>query len=359
MRNLLLLAVLLCFCVGTAQAQPKIEFDKTNYEFGYVLWRNPVKITYKVTNTGDKPLVISNVTTSCGCMEPDWTKQPILPGKTGEVSSTFDAEAIGHFHKMIGVYCNASTKPIYVSFTGEVTADSKNFTFTHPYAIGPIRLNKEEIEFDDVNAGDKPVFELLVANGSNKSYSPVLMHLPPYLSAKAVPEKLAKGKTGKILIELNTEKLPKLGITTSSVYLSRFMGDKVSAENEIPVSVVLLPDFSSLNDWQRKNPPVVSLSSTEIVFPALKPGQKKSMNVVLTNKGKSDLDIRDMQIFNTAVAVNLKKRVLKPGQSTKMKITVYADNLKRVKGTSRILMITNDPALPKISIRVKATLLNN
>ena len=359
MKHIILIVSLLMGVTLGVQAQPKALFDKTTHEFGTILWKNPVTATFKITNKGDKPLVISNVTTSCGCTVADWTKEPIAPGKTGIVSSTFDAKAIGRFQKSVGIYCNASNKPIYLAIRGEVTADPKNYTFTHPFQIGAIRLDKEEIEFEDANKGDKPTMELLVANTSDKLYTPVLMHLPPYLSAKAVPEKLAKGKTGKILIELNTEKLPKLGITTSSVYLSRFMGDKVSAENEIPVSVVLLPDFSNLNDWQRKNPPVVSLSSTEIVFPALKPGQKKSMNVVLTNKGKSDLDIRDMQIFNTAVAVNLKKRVLKPGQSTKMKITVYADNLKRVKGTSRILMITNDPAHPKISIRVKATLLNN
>ena len=72
-------------------AQPKASFDKTMHEFGTILWKNPVTATFKITNKGDKPLVISNVTTSCGCTVTDWTKSPILPGKTGEVSSTFDA----------------------------------------------------------------------------------------------------------------------------------------------------------------------------------------------------------------------------------------------------------------------------
>ena len=67
-------------------AQPKASFDKTMHEFGTILWKNPVTATFKITNKGDKPLVISNVTTSCGCTVTDWTKSPILPGKTGEVS---------------------------------------------------------------------------------------------------------------------------------------------------------------------------------------------------------------------------------------------------------------------------------
>lgn len=108
----------------------------------------------------------------------------------------------------IGVYCNASDKPVYLSFRGEVTADPKNYTFTHPYQIGAIRLNKEEIEFDDANRGDKPTIELLIANTSDRVYTPVLMHLPPYLSAVATPDKLGRNRTGKIKVTLDTENFP-------------------------------------------------------------------------------------------------------------------------------------------------------
>ena len=221
--------------------------------------------------------------------------------------------------------------------------------------VGSIRLDKEEIEFDDVNKGDNPVFEILVANTSNKAYSPVLMHLPPYLTAKAVPEVLGRGKNGRIEVTLDSEKLPKLGITRTSVYLARFPGDKVGSENEIPVSVALLPDFSHESEWVKNNPPVLTLSATSLEFPPLNPKQKKSQNIIITNTGKSDLTIQDMQVLNIALAVRLKKRVLKPGESTKMKITVLAENLPRVKGTPRVLMLTNDPKHPKVTIRVKAT----
>jgi len=53
--------------------------------------------------------------------------------------------------------------------------------------------------------------------------------------------------------------------------------------------------------------------------------------------------------------VQLKKRVLKPGASTKMKITAYGKYLKEIKGTPRVLMITNDPNCPKIIINVNVT----
>lgn len=342
------------FCLA-GHAQAKATFDKQTHEFGVVLWKHPATAVFTVKNDGDKPLVISNVTTSCGCTVADWTKEPIAPGATGQVSAVFDAKALGHFYKDISVYCNASDLPIYLMISGEVSADPKNYTMTHPYEIGAIRLDKESIEFDDVNKGDNPTMDILVANTSSDVYTPVLMHLPPYLEAVGMPEKIGRKGTGKIRITLNTEKLPKFGLTTSTVYLSRFPGDKVGEENAIPVSVVLLPDFSQISQQQRLNPPAVELSAKEFTLPSLAENEKKSVKVVVKNVGKSDLEITDLQVFNSALGVQLKKRVLKPGASTKMKITAYGKFLKKVKGTPRVLMITNDPNCPKIIINVNVT----
>ena len=358
MKQLFMMICGLLLAVQGLQAQPKITFQQENQELGYVLWRNPVTIQFSFTNTGDKPLVISNVTASCGCTKATWTEAPVPAGGKGVVTAVFDAEAIGHFYKEVGVYCNAASRPIYLTFNGEVTADARNYSFTHPFGFGPIRTDKDELDFDDVNKGEQPVIEIGVANTSSKAYTPVLMHLPPYLRAVAEPETLGKGKAGKIRVTLDTGKLPKWGITRASVYLSRFPGDRVGSDNELPLSVVLLPDFSNLTEQEKANPPVLSLSTAgkELDFGVLEGRQKKSQTVVITNTGRSTLLIQDMQVFSMALAVKLNKRSLKPGESAKMKVTVLAENLPRVKGTPRILMITNDPQQPKVSVRVKATL---
>ena len=154
-------------------AQAKATFDKTVHDFGVVLWKHPATAKFQIKNDGDKPLVISNVTSSCGCTVVDWTQAPIAPGATGEVSAIFDAKALGHFYREIGVYCNASFRPIYLTLQGEVSADPKNYTLTHPYGIGNVRLNKDAIEFDDANKGDKPMAEILIANTSSEAYTPV------------------------------------------------------------------------------------------------------------------------------------------------------------------------------------------
>lgn len=338
------------------QAQPKASFDKTKYDMGSIPWKNPATAIFKVKNTGNKPLVISNVSTSCGCTVASWTKTPIAPGQEGEVLTTYDAKALGKFNKSIGVYCNAAARPIYLSIKGEVSLKSKDYSATHPYQIGSLWIDKNEIEFTDANKGDIMVEEIAIVNASDNAYSPVLMHLPPYLQAEAVPAKLSKNSKGVIKIKLDSKRLPKFGVTKTSIYLARFNGDKVSEENEIPITAVLLPDFSKLSTYDKENPPIISLSTQELNFEGMTPKIKKTQTVIIKNMGKRTLQITDMQVFNSALGVHLKKRDINPGESVKMKITLYGAALNKIKQAPRVMIITNDPKQPKIVVKVKATL---
>ena len=272
-RSLLSILSLLTVALA-AVAQPRISSNKETHNFGQIEWKRPVTVEYTITNTGNQPLVLTNVTTSCACAVADWTKEPIAPGGKGVVKASFDAKALGHFEKSIGIYSNASPSLVYLKFTGEVVQEIKDYTKLLPYTIGNIRLDRDEFAFPDVYRGQQPSLTFDIANLSDRPYEPVLMHLPPYLSAVATPDKLGRNRTGKIKVTLDTEKLPKLGLTTASVYLSRFPGDKVGEENEIPVSAVLLPDFSRISQQERLNPPAIHLSAKELVMGELADDEK-------------------------------------------------------------------------------------
>ena len=85
------------------------------------------------------------------------------------------------------------------------------------------------------------------------------------------------------------------------------------------------------------NPPAIHLSAKELQMGELKSDEKKAHTIIVKNVGKSNLEILDLQVFNSALGVQLKKRVLKPGASTKLKITAFGQNLKKVKGNSACL----------------------
>ena len=260
-----ILSILTVFIITlSAIAQPRLSSNKETHNFGQIEWKHPVTVEYTITNTGDKPLVLTNVTTSCACSVADWTKKPIAPGEKGTVSATFDAKALGHFEKTVGIYSNAQPSLVYLKFVGEVVQEVTDFAKTHPYAIGSIRLDRTEFDFPDAHRGEKPTITFSVVNLSDRPYEPVLMHLPPYLKMERTPDVVLKGKKGKIKLTLDTKQLTDLGLTQTSVYLARFAGDKVSEENEIPVSAILLPDFSGMTMQDSLNAPAIRLSEANI-----------------------------------------------------------------------------------------------
>jgi Protein of unknown function (DUF1573) len=73
----------------------KIEILETTYDFGTVKDGEKVKHVYKFKNTGKEPLIISDAKGSCGCTVPDWPREPIAPGKMGEIKVEFDSKNKG------------------------------------------------------------------------------------------------------------------------------------------------------------------------------------------------------------------------------------------------------------------------
>lgn len=83
-----------------------ISFDKTTFDYGNVKAGADGHRFFTVKNTGDKPLIISEVKPSCGCTTPEWSKDPILPGKTAQIKVGYNTGIKGAFNKLIEVYSN-------------------------------------------------------------------------------------------------------------------------------------------------------------------------------------------------------------------------------------------------------------
>jgi hypothetical protein len=99
-----------------------ISFDKTSHDFGKIKEQDGIaSVTFTLKNTGNAPLVINRVQASCGCTTPTWTKEPILPGKTGSITAAYNpAGRPGSFIKSISVFSNAGQDAKTLTIKGEV-----------------------------------------------------------------------------------------------------------------------------------------------------------------------------------------------------------------------------------------------
>lgn len=90
-----------------------IKFNEDMYDFKDIKRGQEVSHVFKFTNVGKRPLLISEVRPSCGCTTPKYTKEPVYPGKKGEITVTFDSSNFeGEVLKTIAVSGNFETKVI-------------------------------------------------------------------------------------------------------------------------------------------------------------------------------------------------------------------------------------------------------
>ena len=119
MKKIILVAVV-AFVSFAAQAQAKIEFKSDTVDYGEIAKGSDGVRVFEFTNTGNEDLKITDVKSSCGCTVPEKPKDPIAPGKTGQIKVKYDTNRVGPIRKTVTVYSNA-TEPIKaLKIKGEV-----------------------------------------------------------------------------------------------------------------------------------------------------------------------------------------------------------------------------------------------
>ncbi len=345
-RQILLCSALVPFFLH-AQS---ISLPSNTINCGQVLYKLPVKAEFKMKNTGEQPLLISNIRTSCGCTTVSYPTDAIAPGQSFTVSVVYDAKQMGHFQKEIGVYSNAYTQPLLLTIKGVVVEKKTHFDGDFPYSIGDVLADKADLLFDNVNRGEQPVEKIHILNNGNQTITPQLMHLPPYLKGEVKPARVAPGRSATISLQVDSHKLHDLGLTHTSIYLGSFQGDKVSTDKEIDVNIVLLPNFEKLGESQLANAPKLQLSKGSLTFNKESEKSKEKDVIEITNIGKSKLSIRSLQIIGTGLDISLNKQNIGPGETAKLKVVAIKSMIAKARTTPKVLIITNDPSQPKVII---------
>ena len=170
MKNLafLLLSLALLLPCLSAQAQGVMTFEKELHDFGNVPEGTMATHEFKFKNTGNQPIVIAGVQASCGCTTPDWTKTPILPGKSGVVKAVYSsAGRPGLFNKTVTVTSNASTPSATLTIKGAVLGPEEikaSLTPAQKAQAPRLVLDRTTHDFGKMEAGQQPAARFTVKN---------------------------------------------------------------------------------------------------------------------------------------------------------------------------------------------------
>ena len=357
MKFKLNLSILLVFLVFSLSAQPKITFDKMRHDFGKVSEGDgPVSHDFTFTNTGKAPLIIQNVAVTCGCTTPEYTRQPIRPGEKGFIKVSYDVKGRpGAIDKTVTVHANSVPPTTDLRITGEVIPVDRPPSETFRYPAGPIRMDDMHVAFKRMFTHEKPT---LLVRAYNPGAVPVkisFVNLPAHIKAEARPATIKQGETSNIRVTYDAARKNDWGMVADQI--SMILNDNRATDYKLTVTATIEEDFSRWTAAQLQNAPSISVDRQIIEAGKIKQGEKKTVQVKLTNNGKNKLMVRkvdtgDSQLFT----VNAPKEI---NAGASADLTVSFDSSGQSGEMSRtITLITNDPKNPQITLRFRVQVTN-
>ena len=329
---------LLAFSV-TATAQPMAQFAETEFDFGNIgELDGAVTHRFVYKNTGDKPLVVSKVYTSCGCTSPAWSKEPVMPGQEGYVDATFDPrDRPGAFTKSITVMHNGKNIQDVLYISGNVQPRPEPVSADYPYTFFDLRLKKTTVNFGSVSKGEtvKQTIDIYNPTKADLVVEPDNDKIPQYLSLTVSPKVLKPGAKGEIKVEFVTKKCDGWD------YFDFQAGILVNTYSyKLNFKSIITEKFTA---EQIKNPPLIEFpNGKDVSFKNVEKESTVYQKLTYSNTGTSPLEIRAVRNFSDCVSYKINTPVVQPGENGTITIFFNAEGKKNLV-TKYLTLVTNSP----------------
>ena len=353
MKKLFSFAATLFFAVAVMGQNPVITFDKTTHDFGKINEADGrVTTVFNFKNEGMMPLVLSNVRASCGCTTPKWTREPIEPGQTGEITVTYNPNGRpGRFQKTITVTSNAAEPTTKLYIKGEVIPKPTKPVDQYPIKMGELSLKRKSLNFGSLTQGSNKQLEIEYANQTQQPIEvAVYVAGADYIKTNVTSQKVEPNQTGKLQFALQSAESGLYGPITAKAYVVVNGKRDLSNTYEIALSANIKEDFSQLTVEQRQQAPIVEVAR-ELNLGTIAKGKKFTAKLPLTNVGVNPLLIRRVVMNNDDFRFVLPKAI-KAGRKADIKMEIDATAYAPAQYTRILTLITNDPNTPVINIKL-------
>lgn len=348
--SIMLLLATVSTAVAWAQNKTgELTFENKVHDFGmFSEDEGTVTCKFKFTNTGNAPVVIIRVTASCGCTTPEYPCEPIAPGKSGEITVTYDAEGRpGSFQKNVNVYSSGEPAKVMLVIKGAVMEGKESNYPSYIFQMGDLKLKTTHMAFMDTYTGRLKGVRLPVVNVGKESLRLYFEDVPKHIAVEANPGVLGPGEFGEIVAVYNADKVKDWGIRQDAFFVKFRNNDKTDLKNRITVSANIMETLPEATP----DDPEISVSENKIDFDKIKES-KVSRQITIKNSGKSTLKIHKITANAEYVDVSFGKSVLQAGKSAVMNVTVDSDKMPGKVLNSKITIISNDPSNQVYVLRV-------
>lgn len=352
----LILFILCTFTLISTKAQNNYSYIK--FENSEVLVKDIqeekgiVTISYKFTNTGTAPLIISNANTSTSRIEISYPKNPILPEKTGEITVKYDpTKKDGEFNRTITIISNAKNRIAVLYLKGNVIARPLSLEEQYPTLVNNLRYKKDSnrLYLNDVKNTEIKTDTIFLLNNSNETIDLEFKNIVNYIKISPNKIKIAPRKQAQLIVSFDGRGKNDYGYTYERLQL--YINGTHNYQDDITINANIVEDFTKLSKKEMEKTPKMIFESTRFEFGSIKEGESTKHIFKFKNNGKSDLIIRKIKASCGCTAVTPKENIIKAGELSEIDITFNSAN-KRGRQHKFIYVICNDPNNPTIKLEV-------
>ncbi len=359
MKRLIFVIITLVIALGVTPSRAQfseatITFDNLNHNFGNIKEEaGVVEHIFTFTNTGTESLLLNNVRSSCGCTIPEWSKEPIAPGKSGTIKVSFNPlRRPGAFRKSITVQSNAKVKTTVLYIVGMVEPKPKTIADEYPIKMGNIRLSSNHLSVSRILNTEKKSASINIINDSDHNIRITIPDSPEHLTFSVQPETLQPKQKGKIVVDFDATKINDWGFVSSRIYIyldgAKYTGQLIAASGSIE------EDFTHLTAVQKANGPKMVLTEETFNFGTITQGAVIEHDFSFKNEGKEPLVIRKIRTTCGCTASIPSSMEIAPGGEEKFHVT-FNSRAKKGKQLQTITIITNDPNKSTHQLHVAGT----
>lgn len=344
-----IVGVLFSFSISFGQSGHNyaLEFDKTVHNFGKISVTAGIqKCSFNYTNVSDKPVVINNVISSCGCSVAEWDKAPIKPGAKGAIEVSYlNDQGPYPFDKTFTVYISSSEKPIMLRITGIVFEKGKSIAESFPAKYGPIGMKSYVQNGGQIEQGLQRTESESIVNLSDKAIKVTFANVSPGLKISVKPSTIQPGESAIVSYTIDTKGKNFWGKTK---FYATFVCNGVEQKPKFVTETSVVTPYTSLTKEQLANAPEIEIKKSSVEFGKVKVGQTIKAQYTIKNKGKSNLIIYKVETNGASVKSNCPSTI-KSGESVTVDFSITP---KRVSSYEifTITLVTNTPDRPIINL---------
>lgn len=330
-----------------------VRFDKTIHDFGdLTVGQGEQSCTFTVTNISAKPAVIYNVVSSCGCTRVKWTREPVLPGKSGTISATYtNDEGPYPFDKTLTVYISGVKKPVILRLRGIVHAKKLSLNELYPERRGALALRKSSFQLGNLSQGGQKSDGVTVANVGNSPVRISFTKVSPGLSVSVSPNPIPAGATAKMTYIVTADR-SRWGRNTY------FATPVVNGQTHKALSIKAFTkeDFSSWTAEEQENGAQPIFDASTYHFGKVRKGTAVTATFSYKNMGGGSFHIYKCDAENDSVKVPAEFIDTPSGGKNSFKCTLDTGNLPVGDNETAIILTTNSPLRPVISLYIAGTI---